>query len=319
MRNAVDAIENLPLEKITLFKFVPPEALEGILDRCRFRTLEKEETLLIPDQANRELFILLAGRLRIHLQHMESEPVALIEPGEVAGELSVIDGNRTSAFVVANERSRVLIMDQEIVWSLVTVSHAAACNLLSIVSNRLRHANAVIAEKMLLEHSYHRYGTVDALTGMHNRHWLNGVLARLVTRNACSGAPMSVLMVDIDCFKTFNDTYGHLSGDRAIHTVAQALLQNLRPTEMAARYGGDEFFIVLPDVNEENARLVAERLLQKVREKEIPRHDGSLLPPLTISLGLAAVRRGQTAEDVIAAADAALYRAKKHGRNTISD
>ncbi len=319
MPETFNALQNIPLERIPLFRGVSPESLEGIIDCCQVRSVEREETLLPQDCENHELYIVLSGQFRVHLQNLDSEPIAYIKPGEVIGELSVIDGNRTSAFVVAEKRSRVLTMGQELVWSLVNVSHAAACNLLTVLSGRLRNANEHIAEKMLREHSFHSYGTVDALTGMHNRHWLNEVFPRMVTRNSCGGGPLSVLMVDIDFFKAFNDTYGHLCGDRAIHTIARTLLENLRPNVMTARYGGDEFFIALPGVSAENARQVAERLLRKVRETKIPQLDGSFLPPLTISIGFAAAHPGQAADDVIAAADAALYRAKEQGRDTISD
>ena len=319
MSETIDALEDLPLAAIPLFHCVSTESLEGILDCCLIRTVEAEETLLLPDRENRELYILLSGRLRVHLHALDTEPISCIEPGEIAGELSVIDGNRTSAFVIAEKRSRVLVMQQELIWSLVTVSHAAACNLLTLLSARLRSANDCIAEKMLREHSFHSYGTVDALTGMHNRHWLNDVLARMATRSSCNHEPFSVLMVDIDAFKGFNDTYGHLCGDRAIHTIARTLLENLRPTVMTARYGGDEFFIALPGVDAKTAREIAERLLQRVRDTKIPRPDGSFLPPLTVSIGLAAGHPGQPGEEVIAAADAALYRAKALGRDTVSD
>lgn len=318
MCDLIDVLQDLPLESIPLFRHVSPESLQGIIDCCEIRCLQKGEKLLLPDRVNRELYILLAGRLRIHLHDPDSEPIAFVEPGEVAGELSVIDGNPTSAYVVSDRPSRVMVMEQELVWSLATVSHAAACNLLTMLSGRLRRANQCIAEKMLKEHSFHSYGTVDALTGMHNRYWLNEALVRMVNRSSRSGTPLSVLMVDIDLFKEFNDTHGHLSGDRAIHTVAQTLLENLRPTVMAARYGGDEFLIALPDVSAGAAVEVAERLRQKVGKKKIP-HEPHPLPPLTISIGVAEARGGQGAEEIIGAADAALYRAKEKGRDSVSE
>jgi diguanylate cyclase (GGDEF)-like protein len=318
MLKETDVLEDLPLENIPLFRCVATESLEGILDRCEIRSLAQHQTLILADCENWELFILLSGRLRVHLQNLESEPIAYIQPGEMVGELSVIDRNRTSAFVVADRPSRVLVMEQELVWSLITVSHAAACNLLTLLSGRVRSANECIAEKMLKEHSFHSYGTIDVLTGMHNRHWLNQGLARIVKRSTYSGTPLSVLMIDIDAFKAFNDTHGHLCGDRAIHTVAKTLLENLRPMVMTARYGGDEFLIALPGVAVETAEQVAQRLLENVRKEQIPQHDGSFLPALTVSIGLVEVHAGQTVEDVIAAADAALYRAKAKGRDTVS-
>lgn len=318
MRQANNILRDFPLEEMPLFLHVAPESLQGIIDCCEIKPLEARQILLLPDRVNRELYILLSGRLRIHLHSPDSEPIAFLHPGEVAGELSVIDGKPTSAYVIADEPSRVMVMEQELVWSLATVSHAAACNLLTMLSGRLREANNCIAEKMIKEYSFHSYGTVDALTGMHNRYWLNEALSRMVNRSARGGTELSVLMVDIDSFKAFNDTYGHLSGDRAIHTVAQTLLENLRPTVMAARYGGDEFLIAIPDIGKAKAVEVAERLRQKVASKEIP-HVPHFLPPLTISIGVAELGAGQCAEDVIAAADAALYRAKQNGRDSVSE
>lgn len=319
MPEGLAASADLSLERIPLFRSVSPESLQGILDRCAIRVLAGQETLLVPDRENRQLYILLSGRLRVHLDHPDSEPIALIEPGEVVGELSVIDGSRTSAFVIADQESRVLVMEQELVWSLITVSHAAACNLLTLLSGRLRKADRCIAEKMVREHSFHSYGTVDALTGLHNRHWLNVALARLVQRSSRGRTPLAVLMIDIDTFKSFNDTHGHLCGDRAIHAVAQTLLHNLRPTVLAARYGGDEFTIAIPGLPPGKARQVAERLLQKVGDTQIPCSEHASHPPLTISIGVADLQPSQTAEELIAAADAALYRAKQQGRNQVAE
>jgi diguanylate cyclase (GGDEF)-like protein len=318
MGGNVVEIEGLPLERITLFRYVTPESLEGIIDSCSFLSLEAGKALLTPGRHNTFLYILLSGKLSVHLDEAYSDPVAFFSPGDVAGELSVIDGQPTSAYVIADEPSRVLAMEQDIVWSLVSVSHPAACNLLMILSRRLRQANTVISDKMLLEHSYHRYGTLDALTGIHNRHWPNGVLPRMITRCSFTSSPLSLLMVDIDSFKAFNDTHGHLCGDQAIHSVAMTLMENLRPTEMAARYGGDEFVILLPDVAFDDAWLVAERLVRTVREKEIAMPERSPLPSVTLSVGVASLKPGGTPEDLISAADAALYRAKEQGRDTIS-
>lgn len=318
MYTTSDTIDGFPLKDIPLFRFVPAESLEGILQECRLVTLEERETLLVPGQENRSLFILLSGMLRVHLNEPDSDPLAFLAPGEVAGELSVLDGEPASAYVIAERPCRLLAMDHHIVWSLVGISHAAACNLLTILSRRLRSANEVIIEKMLAESSYHRYGTLDVLTGMHNRHWLDGVLPRLLARATRTGTTFSSMMVDIDYFKEFNDTYGHLCGDRAIHTVSRAIIDNLRPMEMGARFGGDEFVILLPGLSAETAGIVADRLLQKVRDTEIVRADGGKLPPLTISIGIVESTAGETAGELLGRADAALYRAKELGRDTRS-
>ncbi|WP_224984867.1 GGDEF domain-containing protein [Geomonas agri] len=317
MSEKVQIVDELPLDRVPLFLDVAQEALQGIVDGCSFREIPSGEILLRPESINLELFILLSGRLLVYLEDLDSDPVAMLEPGDVAGELSVLDGKPTSAYVVADEHCRVMVMPRELVWSLATVSHAAACNLLTILSGRVRKADRTITEQMLRERSFHCYGTVDALTGMHNRYWLNDMLARMVTRSIRSGAPLAVMMIDIDNFKEFDDSYGHLCGDRAIHAVAQTILDHLRPTVLTARYGGDEFFVAIPGVAMERALEIAERLREAIAATEIP-HSPAPLAPVTVSIGVAGVHPGQGVDDVIAAADAALYRAKGFGRNSVS-
>src|SRR5690606_21484479 len=120
-------------------------------------------------------------------------------------------------------------------------------------------------------------------------------------------------------FKQYNDTHGHLAGDRALHTVARCLTRNLRPEDTITRYGGEELLAVLPDSDLEDARQVAERLRLAVRSTPVTHSSGEPLPSLTISLGIAQMQDGSDPEALIRAADQALYRAKKAGRDRISD
>ena len=121
------------LRRLHLFRFVHLDTIKGLLDACTIRTLTPGEILLAPGEGNRTLYGVLTGRLRVHLGSPENEPLAVLGPGETAGELSVIDHEPTSAFVVADEPCRLLVMEEDILWSLVHSSHAAACNLLSIL------------------------------------------------------------------------------------------------------------------------------------------------------------------------------------------
>ncbi|OGT98303.1 MAG: hypothetical protein A2079_05640 [Geobacteraceae bacterium GWC2_48_7] len=169
------------------------------------------------------------------------------------------------------------------------------------------------------EHNFHHYGSVDALTGLHNRYWLNHTLPRLIKRHQRNGKPLSLIMSDIDLFKDVNTRYGHLCGDHIIHTVARVFSEHLRPSEMAARYGGDEFIILLPGVTLEHAHIAAERLRHNVSEVTVHMPDGTLVPTPTVSIGIALYLPGENANDLIAAADAAMFRAKQQGRNRVSE
>ena len=111
--------------------------------------LKKGDVLISAGHPNHFLYLLLSGRLRIHLEELTLDPIAILEPGEVVGEMSVIDRQPASAFVVAHEDCRLLVVDENIMWSLVENSHAVARNLLFILSQRLRHGNVLIGASLV--------------------------------------------------------------------------------------------------------------------------------------------------------------------------
>jgi diguanylate cyclase (GGDEF)-like protein len=210
-------------------------------------------------------------------------------------------------------------MNEDILWSLIQASHAAACNLLFILAKRLRHTDSIIIEGVQLEQDFQHYGSVDALTGLHNRYWFDSMFKRQFARSVANGKPFSLLMVDVDYFKRLNDTYGHLLGDRALYEVSHVITGNVRPAELIARYGGDEFIILLPDRDIRIARRVAQRLQRAVADAPpISYGDENIFHP-TLSIGISEMKKDQTPEMLIQAADEALYRAKNNGRNCIAE
>ncbi|MDX1696340.1 MAG: GGDEF domain-containing protein, partial [Ketobacteraceae bacterium] len=157
----------------------------------------------------------------------------------------------------------------------------------------------------------------DALTGVNNRRWLEELLLRTRGRPLEDLAPLSVIMLDVDHFKRFNDDYGHQTGDEVLKMVAQAMQSSLRPNDMVARYGGEEFVILLPKTRLKHSLQVAERLRRKVERTPINAEDKAI-PGVTISLGVAQWQPGISLEALIGQADEALYRAKESGRNRVS-
>lgn len=161
----------------------------------------------------------------------------------------------------------------------------------------------------------------DPLTGLANRRRLTDVGGAAWTSAASLRNPFSMLVVDVDHFKAYNDRYGHLAGDRALLVVADAIRGVLRrPSDFAARLGGEEFVILLPRTAAGGARVVAEALCRSVRERRI-RHEGSSWGILTVSVGTACTPTPQPDDEgkLFAAADAAMYRAKLLGRNRVED
>ena len=157
----------------------------------------------------------------------------------------------------------------------------------------------------------------DPLTGLYNRRYLDETLEREIRRAGRSDLPVSVLMLDIDHFKRFNDTHGHDAGDAVLRETSNFLSAGIRAEDFACRYGGEEFVVVLPTATVQVAQARAERLRLRLRELSVM-HQGHPLERVTASIGVAEFpRHGLTAKDLLSAADAALYQAKRRGRNMV--
>jgi two-component system cell cycle response regulator len=160
---------------------------------------------------------------------------------------------------------------------------------------------------------------VDPLTGAFNRRYLDAHLPRLLGRVVPSEKPLSVLMVDIDYFKKVNDQYGHPLGDIVLREVVRRMMNGLRPSDLVARMGGEEFVVVLPETSIERALAVSERVLKHISKTPVASLDGGNEIFVTVSIGLACVQEGEEEESasLLKRADGALYKAKEGGRNRV--
>ncbi|HHO59084.1 MAG TPA: GGDEF domain-containing protein, partial [Thiotrichales bacterium] len=140
---------------------------------------------------------------------------------------------------------------------------------------------------------------------------------REVKRSERDHLPLSMIMIDVDDFKKYNDEYGHLAGDRVLVAVAGAIRSPLRPNDLVARFGGEEFAVLLPETTVQNAKIIAERLRMKVSQADPGELNGKVLPKVTISLGISGFKPGFELDTMIAAADVAMYHAKRKGKNRI--
>lgn len=306
------------LERLRLFSNADLSVIESLLVNCPIIDLARGDILIADNEANDALYLVLEGRLRVQLDGDEDKLLSMIDTGDCVGELSLIDNKPASARVIADSDARVLKVDQDTFWAMIRASHAVACNLLMNIGRRLQNGNSLVAENQQLQQVYLQQAMTDSLTGLYNRRWLENALSRQVSRSSISERPLALILLDIDHFGAFNDEFGHIAGDHALFAVSQVLMNSVRPTDLVARYGGQQFAVVLPDSDANGARLVAERVREAVSEAVIIMFDESILPSLTVSLGISETRDGSTAEELLADADAALRRAKKKGRNSTS-
>jgi len=158
----------------------------------------------------------------------------------------------------------------------------------------------------------------DPLTGLGNRKYFDRSIDMAVQTALASGEPLSLLMFDIDHFKSFNDSYGHLTGDQVLRLVGMSLKQTIKGQDITARYGGEEFAVVLPNTALRQALTVADHIRRAVMAKELKKKStGEILGRVTISVGVSMLKPGDDTDSLIERADACLYAAKRNGRNRV--
>ena len=175
------------------------------------------------------------------------------------------------------------------------------------ISNLQQSLEAIRAESL-----------TDPLTGLGNRKYFDRSIDTAVQNALSSGEPLSLLMFDIDHFKSFNDSYGHLTGDQVLRLVAMSLKQTIKGQDITARYGGEEFAVVLPNTALRQALTVADHIRRAVMAKELKKKStGEILGRVTISVGVSMLKPGDDTHSLIERADACLYVAKRNGRNRV--
>ena len=184
------------------------------------------------------------------------------------------------------------------------------------LENRLALSKTEISD---LQHSLEAIraeSLTDPLTGLGNRKYFDRAFEIAVRTALANSEPLSLLMFDIDHFKSFNDSYGHLTGDQVLRLVAMTLKQTIKGQDITARYGGEEFAVVLPSTGLRQALTVADHIRRAVMAKELKKKStGEILGRVTISVGVSLLKPGDDTDSLLERADACLYAAKRNGRN----
>jgi len=208
------------------------------------------------------------------------------------------------------------IVDEEEGLNLGAVDYITKPFHLPIIKSRVRNHVNLKLKSDLLEAMAH----IDGLTNIPNRRRFDDVLDMEWKRAMRTGTPVSLILMDVDFFKRYNDNYGHGMGDVCLQRVAAALAASItRPSDLVARYGGEEFIALLPHTDTEGARLIAERIRSNVEAMEIPHEYSDAASCVTISVGSASLipKDESSAQELLKQADQMLYRAKESGRNRV--
>lgn len=302
-------VDLLQLSQMRLMYQVDVVHLRKLAERFEVCEMAADEVLLSPHNINRYLYLLVEGELTVYLDSLDSQPLRLIEPCECAGEVSFIDRHPPPTYVVSSRPSRLLRLHNREFPYLTTLPQLMR-NLVDLLCERVRVGDRLIINS---EHN----ANVDMLTGVFNRRWLEHIFERERARCAFNNLPLCLLMLDVDHFKAYNDKHGHLAGDHALGLVARTLGSQLRPKDSLVRFGGEEFVILLPELDVAEAHQIGERLLRSIAQIGPFETAIGTLPGVTLSIGLAQLRDDDELEDLIDRADKALYQAKQAGRNRL--
>lgn len=188
----------------------------------------------------------------------------------------------------------------------------------SALEERLSTSKQEIANLQVSLDAIRAESLTDPLTGLGNRKHFDRTVQEAIRNAGASQQPLSLLMMDIDHFKSFNDTYGHLTGDQVLRLVGMTLKQSIKGQDFTARYGGEEFAVVLPNTPMRQAIIVADNIRRLVMSKELKKKStGEILGRVTLSAGVSTLKPNDDAEALIERADACLYAAKRNGRNRV--
>ncbi len=271
-----------------------------------------EAGTVVAEGAAQVAYLVLAGALTRQIEGRAER----YGSGEVLGLEDAVEPDRRERGVYATVAATWVEVPLDALRAAVARDPALRANTWRAAMRRTRELEREVAALREALDESRRQAAHDGLTHAFNRRWLDENLPRLLAR-ASPERPVSVVMVDVDHFKRLNDTVGHAAGDRVLVAVADTLRRRFRPADHVARYGGEEFAVILPHTDLDAARKAAERVRQAIAYTRFAAQDGSPLPAVTVSCGVASWTAGEHAEGLVKRADTALYRAKTGGRNRV--
>ena len=310
------------LRHVEIFSLLAPEEIEGIGPLFRTCRVGAGEVLFREGDEGSEMFIVRSGAVAttIKLPDGTDRQIALFREGNFFGEMSIFENAARSATCVGAEDSELVCLHEKDFYRMIRefpgVATKIMFRMLNITAQRLRDTGEFLSDMVHWGEAARRRAITDELTGAYNRRFLDEAMPGHLERARVAGNPLSIVMVDLDYFRDINESYGHETGDRCIVEVVRVFNRVLREKDILARFGGDEFTILMPETTSKAALETAERAREQVSALDFLAQFNGKVKGITLSMGIASYpEHGDDALTLKQAADRALYRAKESGRN----
>jgi diguanylate cyclase (GGDEF)-like protein len=313
------------LKHVDIFSLLSDDEVSLIEKRLKPVRILHDEVLFREGDEGSELFIVRSGRVAIFIALPNGTQSMLREfsAGEFFGEMSIFENEPRSATCVARETSMLYALHERDFFKLIDMSPTTAIKIMyrmsRITTERLKNTSEFLTDLVRWGEKARKRAITDELTGVFNRHFLEKSIENLFASAKKRKKPLSMIMVDLDNFRTINEQYGHETGDRVILAVVDVFRQHLRKRDIMARYGGDEFTVVLPQTGLKEAETIAWKICREVRKLTVLKELDGPIDMITTSQGIAVYPENtEDLKELREKADRALYRSKENGRNRVS-
>jgi diguanylate cyclase (GGDEF)-like protein len=312
------------LQHVDLFSLLSNDEVNKIIKSLHYVEHDGEETLFKEGDEGNELFIVMTGKIASYvlLPNGAKREIAEFETGDFFGEMSIFENTHRSATCYTKEKSSLLSLRERDLFELILYNPEIAIKImyrmLNITAERLLDRSEFLSDMVQWGEEARKRAITDELTGIYNRRFLDDSLIDYFENSKNNDKPLSLIMIDIDNFKKYSEIYNQKQVDRIILEVTSVFKEHLREYDIIARYGGDEFMVIMPDTDLTTAFTIAEEIRNAVADMKSADILSKDIDSITISQGISSYPEStDDLETLRVKADKALYKAKHEGRNKV--
>ncbi|MDY6932886.1 MAG: GGDEF domain-containing protein [Spirochaetota bacterium] len=312
------------LQQVDIFSLLTIDEINIVISRLQFVDIDENKILFQEGDEGNELFIVKMGRVAssVLLPNGNKREIAEFTSGDFFGEMSIFENAPRSATCCTKDKCLLISLRERDFFELILyyphIAIKMMYRMLNITTERLLEKSKFLSDMVQWGEEARRRAITDELTGIYNRRFLDDALEDHFQKARGSDKSLSMIMIDIDNFKKISEIYGHQKVNHVVLQVVEVFKKHIRGKDILARYGGDEFTILLPDTEMNKAREIAERIGRDVAEINLSQMFNGQVTQITVSQGISTYPENvEDLQNLCKLADRHLYRAKVEGRNRV--